>query len=752
MKKFVRILTFIIALCMVFTIVACGEVEPPVHSHIPGEAWHNDATQHWNVCLNGECNEKQNVANHTPDAYGVCTVCGYDATDVSTLAKAIEVATARGALVTNGNAYRSLESEYYSSEENVIFEKAEYATHVFTYIANVVEGEWSMEVSKDFTDTWYIAYGEEDDQVWVYQRSDINDDDWNLVDYDFQVLTNEEATKASLGGYKIAGGEVVGDYEVAFYGAEQLLKGLYEFKENATAGSLTETMENGVYGFTFDRGVADPDGMTEYDKAYRYTVNFTLGEAYTIANLDVTIALYNGSTTIEENAVATMTYTYNFDQVVGAYVNCPLNPAEVLATEFALETADGTAITDTVTLDQGVLNDIVIVNAVPSTADFALDKVTVTAIDDQDMPVEFGWAWEDNYYTVEGNTIKIKIGALGTYTVTIATTNVEKTLTVEVAVPVTRELGFTSNGNPVTTLNGNVDSAVNFFVVANAGADASATVTVTAPAGSEIDTTLVGEYDMYSFTPDVVGTYTVTAVSTVDDSISATLTVTVAEAMNMADVLNGTYTIDATSNALFAGTVTFVQDAEPTGGFEITGTATLEMDEMGTIVLDFEYHSMMGFQCTNGNLYIELDGFSLNLYNEYFGPFPLIDQVVGGGAGGGSEEETSIADTLVDNTYSAEISGTTWYITFTKYEEEYICKISTAPMDAPGATMAQYTYAVGEPDNYGDSAVTLTYVSGVVIPFSTEDIVYNEENNLVIAFVDGRNNPPAEFTEYNLYA
>ncbi len=713
MKKFIRIITLIVVLCLALAVAACDDPVIP-HSHIAGDSWQYDATQHWNACLNGECEEKQNVANHTANTYGVCTVCGYDATDVSTLAKAVDVATARGALVTNGTVHKA-NSEY---EEDVIFEKAEYATRVFTFTTTIEErtneeyGYTYTVTTQDYTDTWYIAYGEEDDQVWVYGREEIQDDTWTVVDYDYKII-NEEVTKASLGGYNVTGGELTGNYEASYYGAEQVLKALYDLKANAIDGTLTETMENGVYGFTFDYAFEAVEAW-DTDTAYRYIVNFTLGDAYTISTLDVTVETYYDVLTIEDAAVPSLTRTYNFEQYVGAYVNCPLNPAEVLATDFALEDAYGTAITDTVTLDQGVLNDIVIVDAVPSTADFALDAVTVTAIDDQDMPVEFGWEWEDNYYGVDGNTIEIKISALGTYTVTISTMNVEKTITVEVVVPVTRELNFTSRGNEVTTLTGNVDSAVNFNVVANAGADASATVTLTAPAGSAVDTTLVGSDGAYTFTPDVVGTYTVTAVSTVDDTIRATLTITVEEAISMADVLSGTYTIDATTNAMFEGTVTFTPDEEPTGGYEITGTATLEMEYMNDTVLNFEYHSMLGFQCSNGDLYIELDGTTLSISNENYGPFFLVR------SNGGGSEETSIADTLVDDTYSGEVGGTTWYISFTKYEEEYTCQISDVYMNRP-TNAAQYTYTVGEPDDFGVCVITLT---GTGTALDYDEIVY----------------------------
>ncbi len=76
MKKFIALL---LAMCCVFTCVACGDDPAPApHEHNYSESWSKDANSHWHACT---CGDKQDSAAHSFVAQGeveVCSVCGYE--------------------------------------------------------------------------------------------------------------------------------------------------------------------------------------------------------------------------------------------------------------------------------------------------------------------------------------------------------------------------------------------------------------------------------------------------------------------------------------------------------------------------------------------------------------------------------------------------------------------------------------------------------------------------------------------------
>ena len=78
MTKKKSLLTFVLAVCLIvpamFMLSACG------HKHSAVAEWSSDATYHWHVCEDKNCNELLDKAEHTydNDADTTCNVCGYE--------------------------------------------------------------------------------------------------------------------------------------------------------------------------------------------------------------------------------------------------------------------------------------------------------------------------------------------------------------------------------------------------------------------------------------------------------------------------------------------------------------------------------------------------------------------------------------------------------------------------------------------------------------------------------------------------
>ena len=100
---------------------------PATNHNYEGVAWSSDANEHYKVCKNNNCNEKGEVATHTPNIANpteeeakVCTVCGYVIAPALNHVHALTPVVAKGATCTeNGNvAYYTCTCGQWFSDEN----------------------------------------------------------------------------------------------------------------------------------------------------------------------------------------------------------------------------------------------------------------------------------------------------------------------------------------------------------------------------------------------------------------------------------------------------------------------------------------------------------------------------------------------------------------------------------------------------------------------------------------------------------
>ncbi len=242
------------------------------HDHVFDPAWTSDATDHWHAPLCGHTVEVQNKAAHTPDAFGVCTVCGHKAgePDVSTVEKALALA----ALAQNkilGGKY-TLSSDY--SKESASFECAEGYMHILSDYANT-----------------YVTKNEDGTVCFV-----------KWVPDDFATVEKASVNVNALNGPAIDLQNTVG-VEQTVYGLLDLIGFFYEdytalAKEDTTV-DMAEVVADGVYTFSYDITIPVEWGDTVYSIAASFTLD---AENYFIDSATVTM---NGDMGI---------YTLSYDQ------------------------------------------------------------------------------------------------------------------------------------------------------------------------------------------------------------------------------------------------------------------------------------------------------------------------------------------------------------------------------------------------------------------------------------------------------
>ena len=102
-------------------------VIPATNHNYEGVAWSSDANEHYKVCKNSNCNEKGEVATHTPNIANpteeeakVCTVCGYVIAPALNHVHALTPVVAKSATCTeNGNiAYYTCDCGQWFSDAN----------------------------------------------------------------------------------------------------------------------------------------------------------------------------------------------------------------------------------------------------------------------------------------------------------------------------------------------------------------------------------------------------------------------------------------------------------------------------------------------------------------------------------------------------------------------------------------------------------------------------------------------------------
>lgn len=213
----------------------------------------------------------------------------------------------------------------------------------------------------------------------------------------------------------------------------------------------------------------------------------------------------------------------------------------------------------------------------PETANSSIDTFEFTKVDSE------GYETWNVSASVEDGQVKLYSGKVGTYTITVKTALVELSFVLNVEYAELTDFSAAANNEyyeleAITAAQVYAGSAFDFSVLTNDGANPAATAALKE---ENENATVTETYDGFSFNATVPGTYVVVLTSTVDESFTAEVEITVLEAPKMSDILNGKYvntwetiTVVFTpeSEGAVKGTITYSEQRYWADPIEYTGT------------------------------------------------------------------------------------------------------------------------------------------------------------------------------------
>lgn len=574
------------------------------HEHSFGTEWVNDAENHWNVADCGHV-AKANVQAHTFDAGDCCTVCGYtkEAIDV---AKAVKIGASLKDLAKNGviiytsapyagATFSSYVTEY-EFGDNLVYIKDGYSTEEYWYY--MAEGNYFMPVKE------YMSW----DETMVPSL-------------------DNNADEAAMAGYGFA--NVFGWDGDTYYGVENLVSELYALATTNVLGGFMEyvSVVDGVTGYNFsftyvtyvqeyDAELGEYVNTSDIKDLYQVVVEFCLADDYSISAVVVKSDKYvvreYGDDGYVETGVVTFLYEGEEDpQIVGYDITLfspeasysyhvaqrsgqrdlapKYTPEKDLIASFDLELEDTTPVVETINMVVGTPLYLYLTNVAPETYNVAIDSFDV----------------EDPNWGVNGSyneyleCIVLNCYKAGEHTVTVSTTKVTKTYTVIATKPETTELNFeVTEGYMSNTIEekqlylaAGGSASFDFDVIANNYADAACAI---AFKNATENASIVDNGDNnYTFTATALGTYEIVVTSTVADDVTSTLVVTVVEAPNVADILNGEFSATAGDRMSMTEIIAeFVPASEgaANGTLNISyTTSSWDGDVSGTAVYTYAY-------------------------------------------------------------------------------------------------------------------------------------------------------------------
>lgn len=565
----------------------CGWSADATHQHTFKTVWSTDATHHW---YDAKCEHdvEVKIAHVDEDENNSCDVCGYDTYDISAVIASATSATSKAKVASTvfnySNPYEveTVDDGYGNYNDYVKdyvytftygadnYAKQECAvSYMYSYFDYSIYDMVYEKVDVSKVDTYYSMVNE--DNIFAL----VKDFGMDLTVEDDDMLTrNMDADVAEMNGCAFD----VNILDGMEYGVEAMIAALYNEARtsnlvfNYANGEMVED-EGTYYWFNFLY-------ITESGYGYDYEIAFSLEEGainrlymyvgeYAESDL---VANYNYETEemeylFKDEAEPFQATIYEVTQTIGertAVVPNEYDMDSYLLTSFKLsdglnEYEDG----DTITIhaaDQLMLS---------LAGDGVADKAAYNKVEfSGDLP---GYAF-DGEWRLEDYANKVA----GTYTLTASTDLASVTITVVInwqeltnlEVQVYEDDSYVSQNTITVYQNATVD----FKAVANRGANSAYVATVTAPTGvGETGYTLDLISPEYYFTATAVGTYTITCTSTVNDQITATLTVIVLEAPTISDLLNGTWS--------------WADDYEPTVNMSAVFTPVETGATSGTVVL-----------------------------------------------------------------------------------------------------------------------------------------------------------------------
>lgn len=587
--------------------------------HLPAEQWSYDAENHWHVVSCTHNIEPADKSAHAdPDADGVCNVCGYyDASHTHTYQSAwtVGINTHYYASACGHTGVRKDEAEHTDEDYDDVCDVCGGMASLQALIDKATSDQSAAQVSggtvinnttyyfdveptiNTETITYEFGNGYLHTFDGLYDRWFTLQEDGTVfgvrrIDGMFEA---EDASSDNMMGYYFNGHFLY--YNVAANGVETLLYNLMAFaQENAygldgyydaakDAYSISFMYNNG-FGSLFVLDVQielSANGVIEamriYSDSYSYFEEYEDGSAYPIAG-------------------ATPDYQYEvlIEQQIGARtaVN-EYGPEIFLFESFDFADENGNVYGDTIYLDPEESVKLYYANVTPSTATAKIDLVNASSTANSSQMTVMVW--------YDGTCVFVKGKAAGTYTLTVKTANVTKTVTIVVGKPelqgLTPQVYYKDYSGLYTTTVGSTytvyaGQTMYFGAIANPTA-ASAGFTATASGGTLGQGTIAygaTQINVNTFRATAVGTYTITLTSTDKASVKNTLTVTVLPEPSVGDILNGTYMAkirDLSVSSYYDSNllVTFA----PASAGATNGTVTITRNGTDSEVLSYRYEN-----------------------------------------------------------------------------------------------------------------------------------------------------------------
>ena len=516
------------------------------HTHTYSSEWKYDASKHWNE---GTCfhDVRQNEADHTLNEANICTECGYHSSkpDVSTIANALKVAKAQKGEVKYGYSLNA-------GGELVYFE---YINDGGLYV-------------KDYNENWYSASGDEGYGI-------------RISGGEFSQIENLSADCVDGYGFEMA--NIYGAIdETKYYGVNNLLDALYTMKKDNLNNDASENVANDEYTFSF--------GYFANEALWMIKVEFKLDPTnYYVSNMYVESTKYsetnyngelnyeesNGVYTLTGNAISDETNCYRVEQNPNKDKN-PYDKQSTTVSEFELYVSE-TKVENELSIEDGSTTYVAFGDIMPTTG-LISTAVVECIVTDSAGEEAFGlglmcgqWDPQEN-----GNyfyALKMDAYIEGEYNVKVTVNSVEKEFVVNVtpaqpsnlmAYAYSSEYKDWQEIGPdglvayetlkfqvdIQDVNLKADDSVNWTVV-DENNNVVETFTFTPVEIDSYGNTLT-VYDIIATADTALGRYTLTATSTVDETIMVSFEVEI-KSFNIDNI---------TSNSWLAKGLKDWQDAE----------------------------------------------------------------------------------------------------------------------------------------------------------------------------------------------
>ncbi len=524
------------------------------HDHVFSPVWTSDATNHWNAVLCGHDVEVLNKAAHTPSELGICTVCGYGAIDVSTIAKSLGIAAFFAGEVVSGT--------FEDENNNVRFEYAEGYFHAYD-----VMNDKQVYVTKNADDTvCYVAF-------------DPNE-------FLAPVVVDKAADLKYLGGYELNLNNYVSK-EISTYGVLNLLNVLYnDLPETAPEGTTIEVVESvadGVYSFSYTL-----PAEAAYMEDTAISVTYTLDEKYFVNEMTATF-------TQGEAPAMVITFTQSDEAFVEDATPEAITPTEIVVNdkyEMPITFTEGVA--ETIEVFVGEYSGLYLDATAPENALMEAIDVTVAVKDADGEAVAGSLAYAS--YIKATHMVKLETHAPGTYYVHITaganTYVVPFEATYDTPTEIYGTMFDSQNSDYVgiyDTIYTYTDTAICFGADLPEGCKPNAYTITVAETGATvtslglIDDGRGGEVLSYEFKATTAGTYTITFTATEGDSVTATAIVEVEQAPELYEIASGSW---MEGNPRFGAYSTV--DFYPTDNTK--GVAVVSITARGTETVIFTYY------------------------------------------------------------------------------------------------------------------------------------------------------------------